>query len=373
LNSVSKYSEEDLVTLLKDRREEGFAYLYDQYGGALYAAVSEVVKDQSQAADLLQDIFVEIERSIDHFDSSRSRLFTWLLYIANNKAGNKQLGQTVVNTESTNLVTAKNAQEPRVTEQEYISSGAIEACVQGTANEEDWQELAQMSQLYPAVKNAKDKIEQELEKQHIAQSHNPPSLLKQKIMHSIDFSKNEEAPVVTIADTATPTNAKPLVVPVVPVPKSVKWLQRVVACSVLLLMGSILLNFHFYSKSIGYKKEIDTTISNLNGLNNLDQKPIKLAGTTSHPTALATVYVNTENHIYLMMNNLPAPAKEKQYQLWAMVDGKLIDAGTIPTNTEIPFQRMQTIPNAQAFGITLEQEGGATTTTMDAMWVYGSK
>lgn len=276
-----------------------------------------------------------------------------------------------------------------MTEQDYISSGAIEACVMGLATEEDWLELEQMVALYPTVKAAKNLIEQQVEHQHLTQSLTPPSFLKQKILHSLDFSAKEEAPVVAITDSpaATATNAKPLVVPMVPVPKSVRWLQRVVAASVILLMGSILLNFHFYSKSISYKKDYNALLvqqntlltknrameASFNTIKDPVMKPVKMTGTPAQPASLATVYWNTRSKdVYLLVNNLPAPAEGKQYQLWAIVDGKPVDAGMVEINTANTVLKMHNMPSAQAFAITLEKKGGSPSPTMEAMYVYGT-
>lgn len=86
LISVNKYSEDELVMLLKERREDGFAYLYDHYSGALFAIISGIVTDQSLAADVLQEVFVNIFRRIEMYDAERSRLYTWMLNIARNAA-----------------------------------------------------------------------------------------------------------------------------------------------------------------------------------------------------------------------------------------------------------------------------------------------
>ena len=84
--SVNKYSEEELVALLKERREEGFAYLYEHYSGALFAIISGIVTDQELAADVLQEVFVNIFRRVEMYDAERSRLYTWMLNIARNAA-----------------------------------------------------------------------------------------------------------------------------------------------------------------------------------------------------------------------------------------------------------------------------------------------
>ena len=83
---VHKYSEQELVTLLKDQQGEAFSYLYDHYSGALYAAIFAIVNDQQLASDVLQETFINIFRRIDSYDDKRSRLYTWMLNIARNAA-----------------------------------------------------------------------------------------------------------------------------------------------------------------------------------------------------------------------------------------------------------------------------------------------
>ncbi|MEO7315473.1 MAG: sigma-70 family RNA polymerase sigma factor [Ginsengibacter sp.] len=82
-NSV-KYTEEELVSLLKESNAEAFSYLYDSYSGALYGAILKVITDQTLAEDILQEVFVKIWNNIQTYDSSKGRLFTWMINIARN-------------------------------------------------------------------------------------------------------------------------------------------------------------------------------------------------------------------------------------------------------------------------------------------------
>lgn len=86
LQAAVKYTEAELVLLLKERQQQGFAYLYDHYSGALFAAISHIVPDQSLAADVLQETFLNIYRGIETYDANRSKLYTWMLRIARNAA-----------------------------------------------------------------------------------------------------------------------------------------------------------------------------------------------------------------------------------------------------------------------------------------------
>jgi RNA polymerase sigma-70 factor (ECF subfamily) len=78
-----------LVALLKEKDNQGFTYLYDNYSGALYGVIKQIVIDPELANDVLQEAFVNIWRRIDTYDPSRGRLFTWMLNISRNAAIDK--------------------------------------------------------------------------------------------------------------------------------------------------------------------------------------------------------------------------------------------------------------------------------------------
>jgi RNA polymerase sigma-70 factor (ECF subfamily) len=86
LGSTIIYNEQELVALLKSRENKAFNYLYDNYSGALYSIVLQVLSDTELANDVLQEVFVNIWRKIDIYDPAKGRLFTWMLNIARNAA-----------------------------------------------------------------------------------------------------------------------------------------------------------------------------------------------------------------------------------------------------------------------------------------------
>jgi anti-sigma-K factor RskA len=81
----------------------------------------------------------------------------------------------------------------------------------------------------------------------------------------------------------------------------------------------------------------------------------------------------TTEMVYVDVKDLPAPPSDKQYQLWALVDGKPIDMGVFDIQgAEAGLQQMKQIPGADAFAVTLEQKGGSPTPTLEEMYVYGT-
>lgn len=89
MNSLTKYSEQELVALLQQRHEASFSYLYDNYAGALSGVIRSIISDPETVNDVLQEVFVNIWKKIGLYDPSKGRLFTWMLNVARNAAIDK--------------------------------------------------------------------------------------------------------------------------------------------------------------------------------------------------------------------------------------------------------------------------------------------
>lgn len=79
-----KYNEEELIQLLKTSDQSAFEYLYDNYAGALNGVIFKIINDQHLAEDILQEAFIKIWDNFSSYDSSKGRLFTWMLNITRN-------------------------------------------------------------------------------------------------------------------------------------------------------------------------------------------------------------------------------------------------------------------------------------------------
>ena len=79
------YTEQELVLALKERNNQAFSFLYDNYAGALYGIIRQIITDNNElAGDVLQEVFINIWRKIESYDQTKGRLFTWMLNIARN-------------------------------------------------------------------------------------------------------------------------------------------------------------------------------------------------------------------------------------------------------------------------------------------------
>ncbi|HEY4964859.1 MAG TPA: anti-sigma factor [Puia sp.] len=265
--------------------------------------------------------------------------------------------------------------------QEYILSGIVESYVLGIASHEDSIEFERMCAAHSEVRAARNAFELELEGKLMQQKIDPPRELKPRIFSEIGMERDEQPPRIPLQ--------KPTLVP------REGFAKYVAAASLILLAGSILLNLYLldqYKKTIAQNKELTAIETQVAGANqamqtklntyenalNLMKNPmmavVKMPGSPNSPapSSMVTVYWNTESKdVYLLVNQLPKPVSGKQYQLWAIVDGKPVDAGTFDMGEGIAFVKLKTIPRAEAFAVTLEKTGGSESPTMDAMYVMG--
>lgn len=84
-----KYTEEEIVGLLQEKSKKGFDYLYENYSRAIYGVIYNVIPNEDDAQDLMQEVFVKIWNNMGQYDSTKGRLFTWMLNIARNAAIDK--------------------------------------------------------------------------------------------------------------------------------------------------------------------------------------------------------------------------------------------------------------------------------------------
>jgi anti-sigma-K factor RskA len=231
--------------------------------------------------------------------------------------------------------------------QDYIQSGAIESYVLGLADDEDAAELRRLKDIHPEVAAAVDAAEKWLH--DYAQAHAVPAAeeVREKFL---DMLKTKAVPPVS--------------------PTSVHRMRRhngyryLAAASIALLLVS---GTYIYFLHLNYKRALD----NYALVSNPSVIKIPLLAVPGKENSRATLYWDTNNkNVYLDAGLLPKAPTGMQYQLWALVDGKPIDAGVVVDSQGL--SQLKTIQKAQAFAITLEKAGGSLTPTLSQMYVMGN-
>lgn len=265
----------------------------------------------------------------------------------------------------------------------YIESGIIESYVLGLSSAEESAELEMLCTQHEDIRKAVDDFAALMEAQAFNNAVPPPPVVKDKILHAIAEEKNEKiVPIISIPNQdETPS-----------INKQKSSLRFIAAASIILLVGSTILNFYFYNnyKSADTKYQALLTERNslqasnntfqtkLDGLEesmriiqNPDVQKIDLGGVKGHENSLAAVYWdNQTKDVYLLPTKMDALPSDKQYQLWAIVDGKPVSAGLVEDCNGLC--KMTNVPKATMFAITIEPKGGSEAPHLEAMVVAGA-
>ncbi|MGO3306253.1 MAG: anti-sigma factor [Sphingobacterium sp.] len=269
---------------------------------------------------------------------------------------------------------------------EYISSGIIESYVLGLATEEEVSILECVRQKNPEVEQAIRDMELSLENLASQQATMPSESLESAIWDRISASQAESPATQQVTDPAFATNGPTDKIKTIR-PQSRKLQPLWVAASVL-LVGSLAINIMLFKnrqqniadlqQANAVNQESENRLAEANQRWAMLQRPsvkmVTLQGVEKYPELKALVFWDIQtSEVLLAAENLPTVPSDKQYQLWAIIDGKPVDAGVLPlSRSDNSLLEMQRISGAQAFAITLEKAGGSTTPTLSDMFVIGN-
>lgn len=263
---------------------------------------------------------------------------------------------------------------------EYISSGIIESYILGLASTEEAGILECVMKNNAEVKAAFEEVQKTLEDIATAQAVTPPDDLRTKIWNKIQQEQNDEEPSPVVS--ADIPAAKPQ--EEIRIQGNNNWKVYAVAASVLFLI-SVAGNIFWMSDQAKTKQEIaristekknqDLAMQKMNQkmemISNPDMKMVMLKGVEKHTDSKAMVFWDTKTkEVYLNADSLPKAPEGMQYQLWAIEDGKPVNAGMYTEDKDSKIA-LANIPKAQAFAITLEKQGGSPVPTMENMYVMG--
>ena len=253
----------------------------------------------------------------------------------------------------------------------------------GAVSDQERREVECLSSVYPEVGQELDQLAEAIEQYALLHSVEPPTSIKNKLIQQLDFDKFENEDEETESDT---------IVRPMPVDMSSSYSHRttwiVAAC-----MGLVMLLFSFFLlsklrtsqnalssvrdrsdslKTVAAKLKADQAQSNqvVALLSQPALKRIELKGNEQAPEGDLFIFWSADTQqVAVNVKSLPALPADKQYQLWALVDGKPVDAGVFDaSNTGSATQSLnRSIARADAFAVTVEKRGGSPAPTMSTL------
>lgn len=267
---------------------------------------------------------------------------------------------------------------------DYITSGILESYVLGTVSDQERREVECLSGIYPDLRQELDRLTLTLENYALLHSVEPPADLQERIRSRLTLTPTPEAPQEPEEEGR-----------VVPLHRERPVFQGawVAAAAV----GLVLIAFSYYLVSqlrstqqrgnqlAGVNLKLQQEVDQLRQQQQRDTQllallrqpgleTVRLAAAKPGNRADVLVYWNRSNQqVTLEVESLPELASDQQYQLWALVDGKPVDAGVFASRVRsFTLQKQaKVIPRADQFAITIEKLGGSPTPTLSALVAVG--
>jgi anti-sigma-K factor RskA len=263
----------------------------------------------------------------------------------------------------------------------YIASGVLELYTMQALTPQESREVERMAQQYPEIQAEIDALNATMEQYAFAHAQTPRPELKAQILNALPEKQSA-------AHTSTVESPTSNVVQMTP-----SWRRYASAAAVVGLVASMSANVLFYSKwqnadqragellaqsrelvdnNATLKASYQKSIAQLNSIAQPMVKMVHLKGMAIAPKTDVMVFWNQEEHkTMLTVKEMSPPPPNMEYQLWAIVGGKPVDAGMVTMVKDSMYQIMQPIGDVQAFAITLEKKGGSPSPTMDQMYAMG--
>lgn len=255
--------------------------------------------------------------------------------------------------------------------EEYIATGILESYVLGELSPEERKEVERMAIQHPEIGVELSQLQQAMEGYVLSESVLPRSEVKTKLFASLEGKQAQQGKVVALHSRpwklATGLAAGlALLASGLAIYLGMQWGEAKDRITQLENEQTVLA--HNYQTS---QKDLLNSQSQLSLLQDTSVQRVSLKAQALDPSASALVYWNkATQEVYLDLKQLPQTAENQQYQLWALVDGKPVDAGVFDVRSGL--QKMKNMAQAQAFAITLEKKGGSPTPTLTAMYLLGN-
>lgn len=259
--------------------------------------------------------------------------------------------------------------------EEYIASGILELYVAGVLSEEENAEVDAMLQNHPEIKTEVEAIEKTFMKISTEEASLSLSESYRRLISRLDLEADDK---------------------VIPLPHRKPAWQRYGSWAAVIVLGAGL--FWTYQNNSELRTDIKTAEEEKTKIQNeinilkadLEQTKdllavirdknniqVDLAGQAVYPDAFVKVYWDQEDEkVYLDVQGLPEPPEGMEYQVWSLKLDPLTPTSLgMLSNFANDTNKIYTLENpeaSEAFGITLEPEGGSPSPNLEQLYTLGA-
>lgn len=76
----------ELILGIRNRQQQAFELFFARYAQIIFNLCIRILKDETDAEDVVQEVFVQIWKEADRFDAARASVKTWLFTIARSRS-----------------------------------------------------------------------------------------------------------------------------------------------------------------------------------------------------------------------------------------------------------------------------------------------
>jgi RNA polymerase sigma-70 factor (ECF subfamily) len=110
----------DLIRHAQAGNREAFATLFEQYKNLVYKTAYLMLGDAHEAEDALQEVFLQVHKSLSSFDSRKGALSTWLYRITLNFCLNHRRKRQYVSLEDISPTPSTHFPDTRLAEEDSL-------------------------------------------------------------------------------------------------------------------------------------------------------------------------------------------------------------------------------------------------------------
>lgn len=277
---------------------------------------------------------------------------------------------------------------------EYIASGILESVTLGLASQQEVQEVACLSKIYPEIREEFVRVQKRCEELMLENTQAPNPAVRASVLDAISRIPQEKP--AASDNSETKPEAKIIAMNTALEIKGVSPLWKVMAAASLILTLGIGALWFVSNSEV---KRMDSALASMEKdqleneqvlqaailekehlrevqkvLTEQSVRTVMMNGTAMEPTASVKVMWSQDMKKAVMhAEKITPPPANMQYQLWVIADGKPVSVGLfnydeVEQMTD-PFD--VNAKNITAFAITLEKMGGSPTPTMEKMVVMG--
>jgi RNA polymerase sigma-70 factor (ECF subfamily) len=90
IDQLRRSSDEQIMAAIQNDNADALAVLYDRYHRLVFSIALRITRDPGEAEDVVQNVFLEIFRSVTQFDAGRGTAKVWLLQYAYHRSINRR-------------------------------------------------------------------------------------------------------------------------------------------------------------------------------------------------------------------------------------------------------------------------------------------